>query len=664
MKIGGKRTWFNRILAMVMLAAMLSTTVFAVYNAPQSGYSMDADDDNVLKVAAYRAAQVSVEILGADLVATLNMGGQSSTTSASANAAMGIFGSDINESPDPYMYNFFYNYANYGMSDVEGSWTATPFTIAGDIIYGLGQGSPAGDNDTTAITINLGGVTKTTTTAFFQEADIIVGSGDSTAFADVLAAYQQTYNQDYNPTFVSYQGSVGTLISQCENLIEMAKTHEAIMAETAKTTRYESKPLEIATDYDKYVRGIYYYVLSEIADGNLTKQVVAMSPTYDSDSGVWTLSNKTDRPAQYCADISTDMYTMLGGNGTDDITITSAELAQYADVAYSTNVDVRGILSQAGVSSTNMPRVFTTLPACIYGMTMNTHENGMGIAYMASYLYYDQDADLNPANMIAYFVQNFYHVTDNNAIKSVVAEMLQSATVPDGVSASLSGYNKTDVESLIIKGIEYAAEIGADWDPDMTIGIGSKGEDTVPTFSDVEEGKWYYDVITYAAKNGIVNGYEDSTFRPENEITRAEFATILYNYSGKSGGDKQVALSKFSDLKDIWYGEAIGWAVANNVVKGYEDGTFRPDNKISREEAVTMLYNYFSPEGNFDSGTYNSFPDKDKVQSYAMVPMTWATSQQVINGIPVDGVNNLVPQGVTTRAQATTMLVNYIQGLE
>ncbi len=105
-------------------------------------------------------------------------------------------------------------------------------------------------------------------------------------------------------------------------------------------------------------------------------------------------------------------------------------------------------------------------------------------------------------------------------------------------------------------------------------------------FSDVDEGDWYTAYVKYLSNVGIVKGYEDGTFRPNSPITRAEFATIASRFFELEGGQD----SNFPDVADShWAKEYIDSAVIKGWLIGYEDGTFRPDQPIKRSEAVTII---------------------------------------------------------------------------
>ena len=108
---------------------------------------------------------------------------------------------------------------------------------------------------------------------------------------------------------------------------------------------------------------------------------------------------------------------------------------------------------------------------------------------------------------------------------------------------------------------------------------------TENTFSDVNAGDWFNNGVSTSAKAQIIKGYEDGTFRPNRKITRAEFAAIAARFLS----DEVTVSNSFSDISGHWAEDAINRAVKAGWIQGYSDGTFRPDQYITRAEAVTMI---------------------------------------------------------------------------
>ena len=109
------------------------------------------------------------------------------------------------------------------------------------------------------------------------------------------------------------------------------------------------------------------------------------------------------------------------------------------------------------------------------------------------------------------------------------------------------------------------------------------------SFTDVNEGDWYYSYVTFARSKGFVSGYTDGTFHPNDNITRAEAVTMILQIAGIVSYDVQGFESDFSDVSmDDWFGDAVAAAVDMEIVEGYGDGTFRPTSHLTRAEAVVV----------------------------------------------------------------------------
>ena len=178
-------------------------------------------------------------------------------------------------------------------------------------------------------------------------------------------------------------------------------------------------------------------------------------------------------------------------------------------------------------------------------------------------------------------------------------------------------------------------------------------------FVDVTEDKWYYDAVAYVYQQGIMVGMSETTFEPNTTVNRAQVVQMLYNLEGQPqvSGD-----SGFSDIRDgQWYAKAVAWASANDVVAGYEDGTFRPTRAVTREEFAQILYNYAKCKGYglSASADLGKFPDAGQVSSWAETALGWANGNGLINGHD-DG--RLDPKGSTIRAQAASILMNFDKG--
>ena len=178
-----------------------------------------------------------------------------------------------------------------------------------------------------------------------------------------------------------------------------------------------------------------------------------------------------------------------------------------------------------------------------------------------------------------------------------------------------------------------------------------------PTFTDVPVTHWAYTAVEKASEAGLMNGYADGRFGKNDPITRGQMVQILYNYYGEDCGTN----SGFSDVPaSAWYAKAVTWASKKGVVSGYSNGTFGPDNQLTREQMVTILYNVADkPETN--PSAISQYSDYHQVASYAADGFAWAVSNKVVSGT---SSTTLSPRGTATRAQVAVILVRYLENVE
>ena len=184
------------------------------------------------------------------------------------------------------------------------------------------------------------------------------------------------------------------------------------------------------------------------------------------------------------------------------------------------------------------------------------------------------------------------------------------------------------------------------------------GSEVCPSrhLTDVLLKAWYHEAVDYVVEHDIMSGTSATTFEPNATLSRGMVAQILYNLEGQPTvtGD-----STFTDLTDDWYVNAITWAEINGVVDGYGDGTFQPNDTVTREEFAQMMYNYTAFKGLDTSATadlVSKFPDGNEVGAWAETAMEWANGNELINGHD-DGT--LDPQGIAIRAQAASILMRF-----
>lgn len=173
------------------------------------------------------------------------------------------------------------------------------------------------------------------------------------------------------------------------------------------------------------------------------------------------------------------------------------------------------------------------------------------------------------------------------------------------------------------------------------------------TFSDVTS-HWASAYIKEAVTLGIVNGMPDGTFAPDKEMTRAEFATILWNMAEKP---ETESTSAFVDVKsEDWYYKQIAWAFDKGYINGISATEFNPNGTITREQAMTILYRY---AGSLESTEkLDTFTDKDNISDFAYPAMCWAVENKIISGV---SDTEIAPKQSATRAQLATIIVRYLK---
>lgn len=173
--------------------------------------------------------------------------------------------------------------------------------------------------------------------------------------------------------------------------------------------------------------------------------------------------------------------------------------------------------------------------------------------------------------------------------------------------------------------------------------------------TDVELDAWYHEAVDYVVEHGIMAGVSATAFQPNGSLTRGQVVQILHNLEGKP---EETAEAPFTDTAGHWALEAIAWAAQNNVVAGYDDGTFGPEKLVTREEFAQMMYNYAKFKG-YDltaGGDLTQFPDAGAISDWAETALSWANGKGLINGHDNGAID---PQGNTTRAQAASIMKNF-----
>ena len=175
-------------------------------------------------------------------------------------------------------------------------------------------------------------------------------------------------------------------------------------------------------------------------------------------------------------------------------------------------------------------------------------------------------------------------------------------------------------------------------------------------FTDVTN-HWAYSAIKRVYTRGLMVGMDEKTFAPDQQLSRAMLAVILYAMAGEPAITGE---SPFTDVPaGCWYTDAIVWATQNGIVSGFGDGTFRPNAAITRAQAAVMLYGYaaFTGADVTARADLSAYSDAGQIPAWAMDAMQWANARQLIVG---RDSSHLAPNGGTTRAEMAAILSAYI----
>ena len=188
----------------------------------------------------------------------------------------------------------------------------------------------------------------------------------------------------------------------------------------------------------------------------------------------------------------------------------------------------------------------------------------------------------------------------------------------------------------------------------------SAGAANVSNFSDVRPSDWYHDAVNYVCENGLMNGTSDTAFSPNATTSRGMIVTILYRLAGSPDMPESNWGYPYADVDtNAYYSAPVYWARMNDLVTGYSDTQFGPNDAITREQLTAILYRYADHLGlDTDTGfipdKYYDFSDYQSVSRYAANAMSWCVNKGIVSG----SNGKLNPQGTASRAEVATMLMN------
>ena len=277
------------------------------------------------------------------------------------------------------------------------------------------------------------------------------------------------------------------------------------------------------------------------------------------------------------------------------------------------------------------------------------------------------DGMKNAAAIEAYFVSNGQRIYDFNGGQVELTIPYQAGGAirgwylkEDGTREQVSAvYDKENARLTLRHFSHYVIE---ELEAGMAYAACPKdGSCPIAPYTDAAPAAWYHDGVHYCIDNGLMQGVSSTQFLPDGSTTRAQLVTILWRLEGAPAarGDET-----FLDAADgAWYTAAVRWAAGEGIVRGYGDGHFGPDDAVTREQMVAILYRFAQYKGADVSvgGDTNilSFADAAAVSEYAVPAMQWACGSGLVAGVAQEGGLALVPKGTTTRAQAATLMMRF-----
>ncbi len=175
------------------------------------------------------------------------------------------------------------------------------------------------------------------------------------------------------------------------------------------------------------------------------------------------------------------------------------------------------------------------------------------------------------------------------------------------------------------------------------------------TYQDVDEGAWYAASVAFCQQHELMEGASSGSFEPDGLLTRGTLAEALYRLAGSPAPEGEEE-APFTDVgAEHPNVAAIRWAKAGGVVSGYEDGSFGPEDPITREQIAALLWN---DRGREEPGAAAPYTDRAEVSDWAAGAVEWAYGVRLMQGTP-EGA--FLPQSNTSRAQGAVVIMNYAQ---
>lgn len=185
-------------------------------------------------------------------------------------------------------------------------------------------------------------------------------------------------------------------------------------------------------------------------------------------------------------------------------------------------------------------------------------------------------------------------------------------------------------------------------------------DDVSEQFEDVYPNKWYTPGVEYCVENGLMSGISDTTFDLVSSVNRAMVVTTLWAMEGKP---EPRSTGSFSDVPEgRYFTKAVQWAAENEIVTGHVGGVYKPMDPVSRQQLVTIMYQYarLHEWDSQASGSLAQYTDQAEISGYGVLPFRWAVGHGLISG---RSETSLAPREAVTRAELATILMRFHQNI-
>lgn len=180
-------------------------------------------------------------------------------------------------------------------------------------------------------------------------------------------------------------------------------------------------------------------------------------------------------------------------------------------------------------------------------------------------------------------------------------------------------------------------------------------------FADVNAGDWFYRDVLFSYEKGLMSGMDAAAFAPYANTTRAQIAVIFYRMEGSPAVEGENSFTDVvRDSGTAWFYDAVTWAQQNGIMGGYDNSSFAPNDPITREQLAAIFYRYAQYKG-YDTTqggmAIREFDDYESISDYAMGAMAWAVNIGLVKG----DSNLLYPNGTATRAEIAALLHRFVE---